>query len=56
VLPILESPLFLSPNMTLGTGGETNAPILQRDLSSRRIASASTRRPDLTSSPESFRA
>jgi hypothetical protein len=56
VVAIGQPPGLLSPNVFLRSGCEANAAILQRDRSSRRITSASTRRPALMSSSESFRA
>ncbi len=56
VVAIGQPPGLLSPNVFLRNGCEANAAILQRDRSSRRITSASTRRPALMSSSESFRA
>ena len=56
VIAIGQPPGLLSPNVFLRSGCEANAAILQRDRSSRRITSASTRRPALMSSSESFRA
>jgi len=56
VVAIGQPPGLLSANVFLRSGCETNAAILQRDRSSRRITSASTRRPALMSSSESFRA
>ena len=51
-----QPPGLLPPNVFLRSGREANAPILQRDRSSRRITSASMRRPALMSSSESLRA
>ncbi len=56
VVAIGRPPCFLAPNVFLRSGREANAAILQRDRSSRRITSASMRRPALMSSFESFRA
>ena len=56
VVTIGQPPNLLAMNVFLRCGCEANAAILQRDRSSRRITSASTRRPALTSSSESFRA
>ena len=56
VVTIGQPPGLLSPNVFLRSGCEVNAAILQRDRSSRRITSASTRRPALMSSSESLRA
>jgi hypothetical protein len=56
VVTIGQPPGLLSLNVFLRSGCEANAAILQRDRSSRRITSASTRRPALMSSSESFRA
>src|SRR5712692_1802190 len=52
VVAIGQPPGFFCPNMSLRSGREANAAILQRDRSSRRITSASTRRPALMSSSE----
>jgi hypothetical protein len=56
VVAIGQPPGFLSSNVFLRSGCEANAAILQRDRSSRRITSASTRRPALMSPSDSFRA
>ena len=56
VVAIGQPPGFLAPNVFPRSGREANATILQRERSSRRITSASTRRPALMSSSESFRA
>ena len=56
VVAIGQPPCFLAPNVFLRSGCEANVAILQRDRSSRRITSASMRRPALMSSSESFRA
>ena len=56
VVAIGQPPCLLSPNVSLRSGGEANVAILQRDRSSRRTTSASTSRPALTSSSESFSA
>jgi hypothetical protein len=56
VIAIGQPPGLLSPNVFLCSGCEANAAILQRDRSSRRTTSASTRRPALMSSSESLRA
>ena len=56
VVAIGQPPRLLSSNVFLRRGCEANAAILQRDRSSRRITSASTRRPVLISSSESVRA
>ena len=56
MVAIGQPPGFLSAEMFLCSGRETNATILQRDRSSRRMTSASTSRPALTSSSDSFRA
>ena len=54
VIPIGQPPGLLSPNVFLGSGGEANVPVFQRDRSSRRTTSASISRPALTSSSESL--
>jgi hypothetical protein len=51
-----EPPGFLSLDVLLGSGREPNASLFQRDLSTRRITSASTRRPAFTSASESVKA
>jgi len=56
VVAIGQPPGLLSSNVFLRSGCEANAAILRRDRSSRRITSASTRRPALMSSSESLRA
>jgi hypothetical protein len=56
VIAIGEPPGFLSRNVRLRRGCEVDASILQRERRSRRTTSASTRRPLLTSSSESFSA
>ncbi len=56
VVAIGQPPGLLPPNVFLRSSCEANATILQRDRSSRRITSASMRRPALMSSSESFRA
>jgi len=56
VVAIGQPPGLLPPNVLLRSGCEANASILQRDRSSRRITSASMRRPASMSSSESFRA
>ena len=56
VVAICDPPCLLPPNMFLRCGCEPNAALLQCDRSSRKMASASTRRPALMSSSESFRA
>ena len=53
MLAILEPPGFLELHMLLRCVREANAPMLQRDRSSRRMTSASISRPALTSSSES---
>jgi hypothetical protein len=50
--PILQPPCLLAPDVTSRCGGKPNATLLQRERSSRRISSASTRWPAATSASD----